>query len=355
MTHGALTDIARRARPRARVGARLVRPRLFGLLAACAVLAAGCGGQQSTLDPHSRPAREIATLWWWMLVIACVVFAGALGMLGLAWVRRRRPGMPLLKGGGTRDMGLVIAFGIVIPIVVNIGVFIVANFFVMRQTEAPAASTTPLTITVVGRQWFWEVRYPGTKAVTANEIHIPVRTRVNVVAITGDVIHSFWVPQLNRKVDMIPGRRNRVLLYADTPGRYRGQCAEFCGIEHANMAMYVDAQPPAAFRSWLRREAAGARAPTTPAQRAGRTAFFRNQCASCHALRGTAATGQVGPDLTHIGSRSTIAALTLPNTAQALRMWLRDPQHAKPGNRMPALGLSNTDIRNLTAYLESLK
>jgi cytochrome c oxidase subunit II len=332
-----------------------VGPRLLTILAACAALVAGCGGEQSTLNPESRPAREIATLWWWMLLIACVVFAGALGMLGLAWLRRRRPGMPLLKGGGTRDMGLVIAFGIVIPIAVNVGVFVVANFFVIRQTEAPAATSTPLTIQVVGRQWFWEVRYPGTRAVTANEIHIPVRTRVNVIAITGDVIHSFWVPQLNRKIDMIPGRRNRVLLYADKPGRYRGQCAEFCGIEHANMAVYVDAQPAAAFRAWLRNQAAGARAPTTPRQQAGRAAFFRDQCASCHALRGTPASGQVGPDLTHLGSRSTIAALTLPNQAQSLRLWLRDPQHAKPGNRMPQLGLSRTDVDNLTAYLESLK
>jgi cytochrome c oxidase subunit II len=355
MTRGALTDTPRRARRRAGVGAALVRPRLLGLLAACAALAAGCGGRQSTLNPESRPAREIATLWWWMLVIACVVFAGALGMLGLAWLRRRRPGMPLLKGGSTRDLGLVVAFGIVIPIAVNVGVFIVANFFVIKQTEAPAAASTPLTIQVVGRQWFWEVRYPGTKAVTANEIHIPVHTRVNVIATTGDVIHSFWVPQLNRKIDMIPGRRNRVLLYADNPGRYRGQCAEFCGIEHANMAVYVDAEPAGAFRAWLRNQTAGARAPTTPQQRSGRTAFFRDQCASCHALRGTPATGQVGPDLTHIGSRSTIAALTMPNTTEALRLWLRDPQHIKPGVRMPDLGLSNRDIGNLTAYLESLK
>jgi cytochrome c oxidase subunit II len=341
--------------PRDRVGARSVRPRLLTILVACALLAAGCRGDQSTLEPESRPAREITTLWWWMLLIACIVFAGALGMLGLAWLRRRREGMPLLKGGSTRDMALVVAFGIVIPIVVNVGVFIVANFFVIKQTEAPAATTTRMTIQVVGRQFFWEVRYPGTRAVTANEIHIPVHTRVNVVATTGDVIHSFWVPRLNRKIDMIPGRRNRVLLEADTPGRYRGQCAEFCGIEHARMSMYVFAQTPAAFRAWLRNQATGARAPATARQRAGRTAFFRDQCASCHALRGTAASGQIGPDLTHLGSRDTIAALALPNKMQALELWLRDPQHAKPGNRMPDLGLSGPDVRNLAAYLESLR
>jgi cytochrome c oxidase subunit 2 len=290
-----------------------------------------------------------------MLAIACVVFAGALAMLGIAWVRRRREGLPVVGGGGSRTMGLVIAFGIVIPIAVNIGVFVVANFFVIRSTEAPAAATTALTIDVVGHQWFWEVRYPGTRAVTANEIHIPVRTRVNVVATTGDVIHSFWVPELNRKIDTIPGRDNRVLLYADQPGRYRGQCAEFCGIQHAHMAMYVYAQTRRDYQRWLSGQRAVAPRPATARQQAGRRAFFADQCASCHTLRGTPASGRVGPDLTHVGSRSTLAALVLPNTPAALARWLRSPQTVKPGTRMPDLGLSDRDVQSLTAYLESLR
>jgi cytochrome c oxidase subunit 2 len=332
-----------------------VRARLGLLIAAATLVAAGCGGKQSTLAPAGKPARDIATLWWWMLLAACVVFAGALAMIGLAWVRRRRPGMPLLRGGGKRQFALVVVFGIVIPLVTNVALFVVANFVVIQDTEAPAEASTPLTIEVTGRQWFWEVRYPGTPAVAANEIHIPVRTRVNVIATTGDVIHSFWVPRLNRKIDMIPGRRNRILLYADHPGLYRGQCAEFCGLQHAHMAMYVQAQEPADFRRWLRAEAAGARAPTTPAQQTGRRAFFRDHCADCHALRGTPARGDVGPDLTHVGSRTTIAALMLPMDAQGLATWLRDPQHVKPGNRMPNLGLSDADVKSLVAYLESLK
>jgi cytochrome c oxidase subunit 2 len=354
MTHGALTDIDRRGSRRAWVGARSVRPRLFGFLAACALLATGCGGTQSTLQPESRPAREIATLWWWMLVIACVVFAGALSMIGLAWLRRRRPGMPLLKGGGTRDMGLVIAFGIVIPILVNVGVFIVANFFVLRQTEAPAAASTQLTVQVVGRQWFWEVRYPGSQAVTANEIHIPVRTRVNVIATTGDVIHSFWVPQLNRKIDMIPGRRNRVLLYADRPGRYRGQCAEFCGFQHANMSLFVVAQPRAAFQSWLTNMEGQAATPTSATARAGEKLFMNNQCASCHQIRGTAAQGLIGPDLTHVASRRTLAGAEIRNTPGELRAWIAEPQRIKPGSRMPDLGLPGSQYDQIAAYLEGL-
>jgi cytochrome c oxidase subunit 2 len=334
--------------------ARAVRPRLATPVLLCLVVA-GCGGTQSTLDPKSRASDDIATLWWWMLLIACVVFAGALGLLGIAWLRRRRPGLPLVKDSGGRNLALVVVFGICIPITVNVAIFIIANFFVIKQTEAPAATTTPMTIQVIGRQWFWEIRYPGTPAVTANEIHIPARTRVNVVATTGDVIHSFWVPQLNRKIDMIPGRRNRILLSSDKPGRYRGQCAEFCGIEHARMAMYVYVQEPAAFRRWLRGVSAPARPPAGGLARAGATAFTRNQCASCHTIRGTSARGQVGPDLTHVGSRASIGALTLPNTAVALRDWLRDPQHWKPGNRMPDLQLSGADVRSLVAFLRGLR
>jgi cytochrome c oxidase subunit 2 len=322
---------------------------------ACAVIVAGCGGDQSALDPQSPAAKDIATLWWWMLVIACVVFSGAVGMLGLAWVRRRRKGMPLVGGGSTRNLALVVVFGIAIPITVNVALFIVANFVVMDRTDEPADARAPMRIEVIGRQWWWEVRYPGTAAVTANEIHIPARTPVTVEAVTGDVIHSFWIPQLNRKIDMIPGRRNRVQLYASKPGRYRGQCAEFCGVQHAHMAMYVYADEPDDFAAWLRHEAAPAQAPASAQAGRGARAFESSQCLSCHTIRGTKARGDVGPDLTHVGARSTLAGLIIPNDRQALAAWLRDPQHVKPGNRMPNLGLSDADVSSLVAYLEGLR
>jgi cytochrome c oxidase subunit II len=331
-----------------------VRTRIAGL-ALTAAAVAGCGGEQSALDPESPAARDIATLWWWMLLIACVVFGGAVGMLGIAWVRRRRRGLPLVGRDGGRSLALVVVFGVAIPITVNVALFIVANFALMDETDAPAATGAPMRIEVVGRQWFWEVRYPGTAAVTANEIHIPARTRVTVEAVTGDVIHSFWVPRLNRKIDMIPGRRNRVELYAERPGRYRGQCAEFCGAQHAHMAMFVYVDEPDAFTAWLRAQAAPRTAPATAAQRRGEDTFMSSQCASCHTLRGTQARGDVGPDLTHVGSRTTLAALTIPNDPEALAEWLRDPQHVKPGNRMPDLELSEDEIDDLVAYLQSLK
>jgi cytochrome c oxidase subunit II len=308
----------------------------------------------SALEPRSGPARDIATLWWWMLAVAAVVFAGAVALLVLAWLRRRREGAPVVGEREGFDLGMVVVFGMAIPAVALIALFVVANFVVMPSTEAPAASRTQLTIDVVGAQWFWEVRYPGSGVVTANEIHIPVRTRVNVVATTADVIHSFWIPQLNRNIDMVPGRRNRVLLYADRPGRYRGQCAEFCGLQHAHMAMYVFAESPEGFRAWLAREAQPRTSPATALARRGEQVFTDHQCGSCHTIRGTPAAGGVGPDLTHVARRTTLAALTLPNTRRELAAWIRDPQYFKPGNRMPALDLDRSDLEAVSAYLEGL-
>ena len=334
-----------------------VRRLLTALAAGCATVAlAGCGGSQSALDPRSEPSREIATLWWWMLAVAGTVLGGSLFLLCIGWLRRNKPGLPLLGRNEKPVNAAVVFFGIAVPLVVNVALFVVANFVVAKTTEAPAASTTPLTIRVIGHQWFWEVRYPGRQAaVTANEIHIPVGTRVNVVATTDDVIHSFWVPQLNRKIDMIPGHVNRVLIEADRPGRYRGQCAEFCGFQHAHMSMYVFADPPGRFRSWLQRQAQPRVAPADPLRKRGEQVFLDEACASCHQIRGTPARGQVGPDLTHVGSRTTLAALTIPNTKGDLAGWIRDPQHVKPGNRMPGLNLSDEDFKAVVAYVEGLK
>ncbi len=329
--------------------------RLAVPLTALALLAGGCGNSPSTLRPHSRPAREIADLWWWMLAAAAVVFLGAIVMLALSWWRRGRPGLPVFGDRDDIARRLVVLFGVLVPLVVLIALFVVADALVVKDTGAPARGSTAMTIEVTGRQWFWTVRYPGTRAITANEIHIPANTRINIVARTADVIHSFWVPQLNRKIDMIPGLSNRVLLYANQIGRYRGQCSEFCGLEHANMAFDVDAETPAAFRAWLHREAAPATPPATPAQKAGADVFMNDQCASCHTIRGTSARGLVGPDLTHLGSRRTLAALTIPNRLSELREWIRDPQHVKPGNKMPGLNLAPRDLDAVARYLEGLK
>ena len=208
------------------------------------------------------------------------------------------------------------------------------------------AACLTMTVHVVGHQFWWEVRYPGSRAVTANEIHIPVRTHVLVLVHSRDVIHSFWVPQLNRKIDLEPDQVNRVELYADKVGRYRGQCAEYCGLQHAHMGFYVYADPPRVFARWLH----------TTGKPAGATStLFDEKCGSCHTIRGTGASGTAGPDLTHVGSRESIAALTLHNTPDRMRAWIRDPQRWKPGAQMPALDLTDAQVNKLTAYLEGLK
>jgi cytochrome c oxidase subunit 2 len=282
-----------------------------------------------------------------MLVGASIGFGVVVLLLFLGWARRNRETLPF--GGGERAATiLVVAFGVGVPILVLSSLFVWSNLFVIRSTDAPARGSTRLTVRVVGHQWWWEIKYPGTPAVTASELHIPVRTPVRVEGTTADVIHSLWVPELNRKVDLIPGRENVLLLEADRAGTYLGQCAEFCGLQHAHMEIRVIAQPRAQFRAWLANEAKSAGA-TPPG------AFMDEACAGCHAIRGTDARGQVGPDLTHFGSRTTLGAGVLPNDPESLRAWLRDPQHAKPGNRMPALPLSEADVRSLATYLEGLR
>jgi cytochrome c oxidase subunit 2 len=324
--------------------------------AGCVVLASGCANNgQNALHAKSPQSHDIEVLWWWMLGVASLVFVGACAMLVAAWFRRRSVGLPVVGENEGINKGLVVAFGIAIPVVILITLFLISNVAVINATAAPKASSTKLTIEVIAHDWWWEVRYPGHAAVTANEIHIPAGTRVNVLGKTDDVIHSLWVPELNRKIDVIPGRTNRVLLYADHPGTYRGQCAEFCGLQHAHMSLYVVAQDPAAFQQWLAQESQPASTTQSGFAARGRKLFLANTCSSCHAIRGTSAKAVVGPDLTHVASRMTLAALTIDNTPADLLHWISDPQHIKPGAKMPALDLSRPDFLAIAAYLRSLK
>lgn len=327
---------------------------MWPLAIVCAALVAGCG-KQSILSTHSPQAHNIALLWWWMLGAAMLVFLGAMALLVVAWFRRGISGLPFIGEREDVSEGMVLLFGIAIPVVVLVALFAVSDVYLVGQTSPPNPRSIAMTIDVIGHQWWWEVRYPGTRAVTANEIHIPVDTRVNVVATTADVIHSFWVPALNRKIDMIPGLRNRVLLYASQPGEYRGQCSQFCGLQHAHMSMEVFAQKPAAFRAWLANMASPAQAASGTEQQAGEHVFMSSACASCHTIAGTPAQATVGPDLTHIASRTTLAAVTIPNDPRELAAWISNPQAIKPGARMPDLGLSRTEVAELVAYLEGLR
>jgi cytochrome c oxidase subunit II len=319
----------------------LPRARLLTLLPAVLV-AAGCGSKQNSLAPESPPAHGIATLWWIMLGASGFGLLVIVGILAAAWFRRGS------RGRDRPGTLTVVVLGIVTPILVLVALFAYSDIFLIRGTSPPAASAAvkdTLGIHVISHQFWWEVRYGGN-AVTANEIHIPVRTPVVVSVHSDDVIHSFWVPQLNRKIDVFPDQVNRVELYADKVGRYRGQCAEFCGLQHAHMGFYVYADPRPVFERWLARQ-------RRPAVKT--SALFMSKCSSCHAIRGTPATSRVGPDLTHVGSRSSLAAVTIPNTETRMEEWLRDPQRVKPGVLMPDLNLTDAQVGALARYLEKLK
>jgi cytochrome c oxidase subunit II len=270
----------------------------------------------------------------------------------LAIMRRRGSRSDRIAGRLGRDWLMAVG-GVGVPIVVLAVLF--GLVLGTLQDTSPAQSSGGLRIEVTGRQWFWDVRYPDRRVVTANEIHVPVGTPVTILARSEDVIHSFWVPALNRKIDMIPGRTNELSFTADEPGVFRGQCAEFCGLQHANMAFLVSADEPDDFDAWLEAQAKPAATPPTAQQRRGRSVFMSEACSGCHTIAGTQAQGEIGPDLTHLASRSTIAAATLDNDRGDLGGWILDPQHIKPGAKMPGTDLSGPETQAVLDYLQSLK
>jgi cytochrome c oxidase subunit 2 len=300
------------------------------------------------MEPAGPAAERINTLWWIMLVVATAVFVGFVAfMLYAAW-HPRTGERPDAERIGNR---LVVLGGIIFPAVV-----VTALFFVTLGTLralGPPRDPARIVIDVTGKLWWWEVRYAGAPpAITANEIHIPAGEPVEVRLLSDNVIHSFWVPELHGKLDLVPGKANVIRLEAHRPGVYRGQCAEYCGLQHARMAFLVVAQPRAEFDAWLARQRQSANM-TDPALAAGRSAFeFR--CGTCHTVRGTQANGTEGPDLTHLASRRTLAAVTLPNDVAGLGGWIVHSQSIKPGNLMPNVDLPREEFHAIMAYLRSL-
>jgi len=322
-----------------------------GLVVLAAVLLlAGCGSQTNTLAPHAPAAKSIDSLWWWVLGGCSFGLAFVTGLLVLAWVRRRSMG-PGREPGERAGWIVILTLGIGTMVVGLCALFIVGDVFTIRSTEAPAAAATAMTVRAVGHQWYWEFDYANGRAVTADEMHIPVRTEVLVQVDSADVIHSFWVPELNRKIDAIPGQQNAIGLYADKPGVYRGECLQYCGLQHAHMGFLVFADPPAQYRKWLANQERPARASSA----AGRRVFMQGPCSSCHTIRGTPAHGTVGPDLTHLATRTTLAGVVLPNHPGDLREWILHNQKVKPGNRMPDIDLVGRPLKALLAYLDGLK
>ncbi|MCI0575618.1 MAG: cytochrome c oxidase subunit II [Chloroflexi bacterium] len=331
------------------VSVRIVQSVLIFL----ACLLGGCAeAPVSTLQAKGPAASRIASLSWWLFGLGAFVYLGVMAFLLLALVRARRDQPPALAQAGEATK-VVFLGGAVIPAVVLVAVF--GLTLGTLRGVAPAEAPGALTIEVAGHQWWWEIRYPDEQITTANEIHIPAGRPVRLQLHSLDVIHSFWVPELHGKLDMIPGQTNILWLQAGEPGEYRGVCAEFCGLQHAKMAFLVVAEPAEAFAAWAERERQPAAGPADALAEQGQQLFLEMACADCHTVRGTAAAGTLGPDLTHLMSRHTLAAATLANTRGNLAGWIVDPQHAKPGNLMPQTDLSGEQLLALLAYLESLR
>jgi cytochrome c oxidase subunit II len=300
-----------------------------------------CEAETSALNPRGEGAIHIANLWIIMLIVGAAVYLQVISLFLLALFRRRSSNtgdndLPDTSSPSRSTQTFIIANGIAIPIVILTIIF-------------------NLTIEVIGHRWWWEVRYPDHDVVTANEIRIPTGTQVELRLTSADVIHSLWVPALNGKADLIPGQSNRMVLHTDEAGEYRGMCAELCGVQHAKMHFQVIAQPPEDFEQWIAQQQQPAPVPQDEVILRGQQIFLGAACVYCHTIRGTGASGVIGPDLTHIASRNTLGAGAVPNTRANLAGWIIDPQSIKPGNLMPPMYLEGDALQALLAYLGTLQ
>jgi len=352
----------------------LRRAAYSGLAGTAILLLAGCAGPQSALEIRGPAAERIAGIWWAMLAIGAMIYLVVVALVLYLLLRRQSSdGHARAVTGEDKDAGRastrvssadggatrlakrwILIGGVILPTVVLAPLFVAA----VRVLSALMHETgSDLTVHVTGHQWWWQVRYEGGDdgdVIAANEIHIPVGRRVRIELATADVIHSLWIPNLHGKTDLVPGRTNVMWVEATRPGTSRAQCAEYCGTQHAHMALPVVAETQAEFDDWLARERLPARVPLDSVARLGASAFMSAGCGTCHTIRGTAAAGAAGPDLTHMAGRRTIAAGTLANTPANLARWIADPQAVKVGNKMPRVPLTSEQLTAVVAYLGTL-
>lgn len=318
------------------------------------LLCAGCRGWQSAMDPGGPQAARLTALIRDFSIVCMVIWA--LVMLALAGAMWHRRSQVAAKAPPSRTPALLVGWAVAVSVLVIIGLTL-GSYFASR--ELAAHGPDPLVIRVRGYQWWWEADYVDQAAnqnfITANEIHVPVGRPVRIELAAQDVIHSFWAPNLAGKQDLIPDRNNALTFTVRKPGTYRQQCAEFCGLQHAHMAMLIVAEPEPAFAAWRAAQLADAAPPTDPEETAGRQVFVGKACAACQTIRGTPAAGTLGPDLTHVAGRQYIAAGMLPTTRGALAAWIADPQTIKPGNNMPMVPLTANELNAVAAYLAGLQ
>lgn len=327
------------------------------LLCACSIQ-----HYQSTFSDAAVEVRQFNTLFVIFLIVCAVMYALVIAFLIGGIVRRRRAGDANVVENGTHHAtsplmrtGLMVWGAMVGSGLIALAI---ASFFADRLM-AQAAAHERLSITLTANQWWWDVQYNSADASktlrAANEIHLPVGVPVRILLRSNDVIHSFWVPSLAGKQDLIPGRENDISITPTKVGLYRGQCAEFCGAQHANMALVVQVEPYADFLKWWHDGLKPAPAPATPLAQAGYRYVTSRECAMCHTVAGTTAGGTVGPDLTHFASARSVAASTLPMTKANIRRWVDDPQGVKPGTKMPKVPIQPNDLNAVVSYLETLK
>lgn len=340
--------------------------RVIKCLAALSVtlFVSSCGGGiQNAINPTGPIAENLSRLWWLMFTVCSIVFV--LVMIALLLSLRKATAeaadrTPILEPSeeSERRRRNVILTATTITVII-LFVFLIASYSSGRSLRLNDPTKNGLSIELTGHQWWWEVRYNDVDAsnifTTANEIHIPVGVPVRFTLRGADVIHSFWVPNLAGKKDLIPGKVSTIWLQADKPGVYRGQCAEYCGLQHAKMALWVVAEPQEQFNAWRQNQTQEAVPASGDVQKRGQQVFFATTCVMCHAISGTAAGSNIGPNLTHVGSRQMLAAATLVNTRDHMAQWITNSQTFKPGNKMPQNNLSDADLQALVEYIESLK
>lgn len=311
----------------------------------------------NALAPAADQAQAIASVWQAMFWPNLVIYVAVLA--ALAWALWRRRGTATEAAAEARHernwMRALVAWSVFIAAVLT--VYTAVSFLQDRRLLARAPDA--LRVRITGQQWWWQVEYldpdPSRQVATANELHLPLGRMARIELVSDDVIHSLWIPALNGKQDLIPGRRTELAVTPRAPGRFRGECAEFCGLQHAHMLLPVTVESPAAFASWLATQRAPAADPVSPGALRGKQLFESGSCAMCHAISGTSAGSHVGPDLTHVASRPMLAAGALPNDRAHLAAWLVNPQAYKPGTNMPNPHLQAQEVSDLVDYLEGLR
>ena len=331
---------------------------------ASAFLTGGCSYQhyQSALADAGVDDHQFLILFAIFLTVCAIMYVLVIAFLVVAILRRRRGGEAnVVENGRHHQSHPLMTSGLIgWGALVGTGLFAlaIASFFTDRSM-ASAASNEELSITVTANQWWWDVQYnstdPSKTLHSANELHVPVGLPTRIILRSNDVIHSFWLPSLAGKQDLIPGRENDITIVPKKVGIYRGQCAEYCGTQHAHMAFVVNVDSYADFIKWWKAQLKPASAPATPLAQAGYDYVAQHQCSMCHNIAGTSASASVGPDLTHFASRRTIAAGMLPMSASNLHNWIADPQSVKPGTKMPQIPMKESDVKAVVSYLETLK